>query len=161
MTSTENRRRLRNFLLDKPVQYRYGLYFFLVSVMAAVVSQVLMLRSAETLVLGTLSAGGVDPSIVESFGAAPLRLLGLLTLVLLPALALVSVVLAIFLTHRFLGPQVAIKRHVEELLDGNYESVCRLRKHDELSEIAAGLNRLAAAMRDGVVARPEPEQRAA
>ena len=104
MTSTENRRRLRNFLLDKPVQYRYGLYFFLVSVMAAVVSQVLMLRSAETLVLGTLSAGGVDPSIVESFGAAPLRLLGLLTLVLLPALALVSVVLAIFLTHRFLGP---------------------------------------------------------
>ena len=57
MTSTENRRRLRNFLLDKPVQYRYGLYFFLVSVMAAVVSQVLMLRSAETLVLGTLSAG--------------------------------------------------------------------------------------------------------
>lgn len=52
-------------------------------------------------------------------------------------------VLGILITHKIVGPLVPIQRFVEELAKGNYEvRDIKLRKGDELQELAARLNEL-------------------
>jgi HAMP domain-containing protein len=46
-------------------------------------------------------------------------------------------------SHRIYGPTVALRRHIDNLKQGNYQARIRLRKHDELKNIAADLNSLA------------------
>ena len=59
----------------------------------------------------------------------------------------ICVVFAIWLTHRFVGPQVAIQRHIGHLTTGDYTHTCTLRDGDELKPIARALNELTEALR--------------
>jgi len=57
-------------------------------------------------------------------------------------IVLVIAVTAIF-THRLIGPAVAITRHIRALKEGLYAHRVRLRKNDELEDLADELNELA------------------
>jgi signal transduction histidine kinase len=48
----------------------------------------------------------------------------------------------IWMSHQFIGPMVAFRRHIRELRDGNYAHRTHLRKGDEFSEFMDELNRL-------------------
>ena len=51
-------------------------------------------------------------------------------------------VYVLFLTRKFLGPEVAILRQIDAMIDGNYDLRIKLRDKDELYEIASRLNAL-------------------
>lgn len=66
-------------------------------------------------------------------------------LILITAYAGVQTIL---FTHRIYGPMVPLKKHIESLKAGNYESRVKLRKHDELLEFEDMLNELAAVLEE-------------
>lgn len=76
------------------------------------------------------------------------RLVGILrtaNVILLVRIVLLSplvVVLAIFLSHRIAGPIYRIKKTLEEVAAGNYRARLRLRKTDELQDVAEAVNKV-------------------
>lgn len=50
----------------------------------------------------------------------------------------------ISLGHRFFGPIVPLSSHIDKLISGDYSARVKLRKGDELHELADKLNKLAA-----------------
>lgn len=61
------------------------------------------------------------------------------------------VVATIFIiTHRFYGPEIALRKHVEALTRGDYAHRTHLRKTDEFKEIASGLNKLSSHLESGL-----------
>ena len=89
--------------------------------------------------------------------AVPLQALALRMTLMYPSLGMVCAAFAIWVTHKFVGPQVALRRHIHNLAEGNYDSVCHLRTGDELESVAVALNELA----DELRRKSEDELRAA
>lgn len=54
-----------------------------------------------------------------------------------------SIFIGVLVSHRVYGPLIPIVRHIRKLAEGDYASRVRLRKGDELEEVAGALNELA------------------
>jgi signal transduction histidine kinase len=151
------RRRLRNLVQDPRVQYRYALYFFGFAVVAAVINQMFMVRAFRAILMQALLGTNIDPAVLDIAVAVPLQALALRMTLMYPILGMVCAAFAIWVTHKFVGPQVALRRHIHNLAEGNYDSVCHLRTGDELESVAVALNELA----DELRRKSEDELRAA
>ncbi len=142
-----NRRQIRNFLLNPRVQYRYGLYFFAVAGIAAAVTQMLLIYAFQRIMGQAMLNTSIDPLELAVAVGQPLRSLEIWMALLFPLLAVVCGAFAIWLTHRFVGPQVAIRRHIDRLKAGDYGQTCTFRPDDELKGVALALNELTEALR--------------
>ena len=141
------RRQLRNMVQDPRVQYRYALYFFGFAVAAAVMNQMFMVRAFRGILIQTLLGTNIDPAALQAAVAVPLQALALKMTLMYPIFGMVCAAFAIWVTHKFVGPQVALRRHIGRLAEGDYDAVCNLRSGDELESVAAALNDLAAELR--------------
>lgn len=137
------RRSVRNLVQDPRVQYRYALYFFGFAVAAAVINQMFMVRAFRGILIQTLLGTTIEPALLQAAVGAPLQALALKMTLMYPILGMVCAAFAIWVTHKFVGPQVALRRHIGRLKDGDYSVVCHLRTGDELESVAAALNELA------------------
>jgi signal transduction histidine kinase len=137
------RRQLRNLVQNPRVQYRYALYFFGFAVAAAVFNQMLMVRAFRSILVQTLLATNVDPATLQATVGGPLQALALRMTLLYPIFGMLCAAFAIWVTHKFVGPQVALRRYIGQLEAGDYSVVCRLRNGDELQPVAEALNALA------------------
>jgi len=145
---SKNRRKLKNLVQKPSLQYRYAVLFFFFTVTGAVVAQILLVASFQRSIVRSLLAAGVDPLLLQMAISDQLRIYTLRIALLFPVLGLAALYLALKITHRFLGPQVPIRRHIAALIEGNYGSSCHLRKGDELQELTEDLNELAATLRE-------------
>lgn len=155
MPKASNRRHLKNLVQKPSLQYRHAVYYFAFMVVGAILIQVLILGTLQRFMIETLLASGVDPLRVQDALNAELRGYMLRITLLFPVLGLGAMFLALRMTHRFLGPQVPIRRHIQALAAGNYGSRCRVRKGDELQELVDDLNTLAEALDERHEARAE------
>jgi len=146
MPMSANRRRLKNLVQKPSLQYRHAVYYFAFMVVGAIVVQAIILGTLQRFMIETLLAGGVDPLRVQEALNGQLRGYMLRITLLFPVLGLGAMFLALRMTHRFLGPQVPMRRHIQALAEGNYDSRCNIRKGDELQELADDLNLLAEAL---------------
>ncbi len=137
------RRRIRNLVQDPRVQYRYVLYFFGFAVAAAVVNQMFMVRAFRSILIQTLLGANIDPTTLQAAVGVPLQSLALRMTLMYPILGMACAAFAIWVTHKFVGPQVALRRYIRRLQEGDYAAVCRLRTGDELGSVAEALNELA------------------
>ena len=139
----KRRRKIRNLVQDPRVQYRYVLYFFGFAVAAAVVNQMFMVHAFRSMLVQTLLGTNIDPATVQAAVSAPLQALAFRMTLMYPILGIACAAFAIGVTHKFVGPQVALRRHICRLQEGDYAAVCRLRSGDELGPVAEALNKLA------------------
>ena len=142
------RRRLKGFLLEPRAQLRYGLHFFLLSAGVVLLAQVVTLWSLRAVVGRILQQAGGETARLQAIIGDAVSTSFLSTLWVLPGLGIAVMALAIYLSHRYVGPQVAIKRQIRQLEEGNYGVQCRLRTNDELKEVAGGLNRLSTRLQE-------------
>lgn len=139
----KNRRSLRSTFLEPRVQFHYGVYCFLFAAVAVVLAQFLTYRALRTEVLRILAEAGGDPAGLRGIVAMAMSESLLQSLWLFPVIAAVALFGAAHYLHRFIGPQVPIRRHLGQLRDGDYAATCRIRRKDELHEVVADLNDLA------------------
>ncbi len=136
-----SQRRLRNYLLHPLLQIKLGLIQVL---MAATFSVVVLLlfrwQFFETLDLVldlTDLRDDVTRLLTDQMRTAIWYLAGISVLFIITSLSL-----AVFYTHRLIGPTVAFNRHLEALLRGDTKARTVLRKHDAFQETASRLNAL-------------------
>lgn len=152
-----DRRRLRNFLLEPRKQFRYGAHFFLFGAVTVLFVQWISYRAIVEVVGRILTEAGhgetLAPIVQESIGITMLQ-----SGWLLPLLGGAGLFYSAWLFHRFIGPQVPIRRHLRRLAAGDYREDCRIRANDELHELCDELNALTASLRErqeaGVGDRP-------
>lgn len=152
----KNRRKLANLVLAPDKQARQALMYFGFAVVGALLVNFLLAASMQQAVTGALVASGVQPQVIAAAIEGPIQEMVWRALLLFPFLGLAALFYALRTTHRYLGPQVAIRRHIDALVAGDYSSSCRVRSTDELQEIAAQLNELAATLAERHDGADEP-----
>ena len=136
------KRSLKNYLLLPVLQSKLGLYCVLAS----------LVFTASVLVYGYTSLYGLYEIIVELTDVSEelsqvieAKISGFLTFcAILGVFYVVStILLSVYYTHRFVGPTIAFRRHINSLRKNEYGSRVVLRKSDAFSELAEELNMLA------------------
>lgn len=140
MTQYKHKRKIINFILNPGFQFRQGLYFFLFVFLSSVLVQWLTFVSLRNAIVkyqvnrdtSDLLAW-IDPSIT-ALGGEYFIFLGLF--------AVIGFAFGIFITHKVIGPTIAMKRLIRNLKDGEYGNQIYLRKGDQLRDLAEELNNL-------------------
>jgi nitrate/nitrite-specific signal transduction histidine kinase len=135
-------RKIRNYLIRPGYQLRFGLYFItsglaLLGVMIAVIFSKLRTLSETISRSGSLD---IKSQTLLNNLIFEMTWISLLTFV---AFALIVLVYSIVISHRIVGPTVAICAYIEELKKGNLDARRTLRKYDELHPIMDALQEFA------------------
>ena len=131
-------RKIRNFLIQPGYQLKFGLYF--------VVSGMALLGVMIAVIFYKLKSLS---DVVSRSGALDIKAQNMLndlifdvtwiSLAAFAGFALIVFVYSIVISHRIVGPTVAICAYIEELKKGNFDAKRTLRKYDELHQIMDSL----------------------
>lgn len=137
-----NRRKLRNILLQPRLQFRYGFKVFVFSAFTISVIQVVSYFLVTNVVQRVLHEAGGQSEMLAPIIDLAIRTELLQSAWMLPLVCIASLMFTSKMLHRFIGPAVPIKRHIDQLAAGEYGSECRTRSNDEMQEVVASLNAL-------------------
>lgn len=136
---------LKSIIIEPFRQFKFGVYVIGICLAFIGAAGYLFVNSfieQYKHVLGLFNV--VDPSAKWSFIIDDIFYSNLIKLSICFALFLIIMFYTVFkLTHRYYGPLVSILRFLKELQAGNYTARIKLRKKDELQELADNLNLLA------------------
>ncbi len=135
-------RRSRIGLINPQRQLRIAFYSMGGGITALMLFCIYLLMSLENSFQNMLANAQVptevSDSLLDQVGSAQLQVsfAGLLLLAC-------AVFIGIKVTHRVYGPVVQIRKHIANLIAGDYSSRVQLRDHDHFTELAEELNLLA------------------
>ncbi len=140
MTAPKRPYRRRQFIVNRPLQFRF--VGMMLAMFAALT--VLMLGGMYLALWMTLYTFELlhDPVMVSLFTTTEL-ILALEFVLLLPLV----IWMGIWLTHKVAGPLVRVRAALASLAEGRFNIQVTLRKGDALIELAEDINRLAGALR--------------
>ncbi len=155
-------RKIKNFLLDWKFQLKYTLAVVLVTTAISIVlglflyntQQEVFSANRENSQLLTLDDPDMNQAIQAELAKADEliearnRTLILTLVATLGGLVLLLTFLGIVATHKIAGPAYAMKRILSMIADGKHPHVRKLRKGDELVEVALELKRMADNLRE-------------
>jgi HAMP domain-containing protein len=142
------RRKLRNILVNRNFQLKHWFYIFFLG-LTVMGSMVLSgLWSFLQFLKSPLFVSNSGMS--EELHGAVIGMVNeivMITVGLVGFYAISSLWLSVFMSHRVFGPLVPIKRYIGELRNGNFDAELRLRRKDELKDLADELRLLAESMK--------------
>jgi methyl-accepting chemotaxis protein len=157
------RRKLTNLLLKPLLQTKIGLYCIMLSVLLAAVIFWIVYHNFADLVLSILELTDAPQEVREIINSYWYSIQFWVYTVLL-VYVLLTILISVWYTHRFVGPGVAFHRHLKALAEGDYSYRTVLRRGDAFPEIAEALNQASEALEDqrhrGADAEVPPEQAA-
>lgn len=154
-TGKRQRRKIRNFLIDRKVQLRITLVMVILSSLLTAVLGFYWyseIRKASAVIrISAISTLGPDAA--RQLGAQlqaddHMRLLVLIGFALL--LGVLIAAYGIVMTHRLAGPLYKINRHMLDVADGRLYKLWGLRKGDQLQEFFGTFERMHTALRTRV-----------
>jgi methyl-accepting chemotaxis protein len=138
----------RNYYIDKDFQTKFIMKFCGLVVLGAVVTMVLLYlfaRQATTVAI-------VQSRITVRTTADFLVPIMLQTVVIVTAVVSVAAaVVTLFVSHKIAGPLYRFKQTFKELASGNFSNQVRLRKGDQLVEVAGDFNHMIASVRSQIL----------
>lgn len=141
------RRKLRNTWLEPRLQLRYGMLGFAFVAVAVVGAQLLTFVAVRAEALRVLREARSPARLADVVDLA-MRSALLENLWLYPILAAIALFGAARVLHRFVGPQVPIRRVLAQLRAGEYGGSCGIRDRDELHDLVAEINELSATLHE-------------
>jgi len=133
--------RRRQYLINKRFQFKYTFLVIIFMFSVAVLTGWTIYHTAWALF-------GERISKIYPYGRF-VYIMKEINFVLLTRLLLITpfvFLMSVLLTHRIAGPQFRITKYLYEMADGNFSSMLKLRKYDELKDIMDAVN----AMREGL-----------
>ncbi len=136
-----DRRKKKNWILQPVVQLRLGLYSILLSLLFSCVTGVFLYFVLADFgdFLGILA--NKQSSVYEFFVSYIKNSFYWYTFFIVFYLSC-TVLVSIVATHRLVGPTYAFRRHIRQLMAGDFEAETILRKGDAFQEVAIDLNDL-------------------
>lgn len=134
----KNQRQIKNILIHPGIQFRLFVPYL---VMLAIAT--LLLNGVLFFIVSTVHQVFPDmtPEQSEELNRTLFRSV-IVSAIGLSVMAFLGFALTTVLSHRLLGPLVPIRRHIQKLIDGQYDDRLRLRKTDELQFLADDINAL-------------------
>jgi len=148
MSEHVNRRSKMGWLIDPQHQLRFAFYLIGGGITALMLTCLYLLISLENDIQAILTKGQVPMDVSEALldhvGRAELNVTGISLLLMFG-----SVFMGVKLSHRIYGPIVQIRKHVQNLINGDFKSRIHLRDRDHFVELQEDLNALAEKLEGG------------
>ena len=128
----------RHYIVNKGIQFRYAGLLLLYLAVFFIISLAVIYFSGLNMLVEKMANVYPQARLIEILNTAYLRL-AFGFLLLLP----VVIISAILLSHKIAGPLVRIKRALTQIVNNDYNVSIKLRKHDQLKDIADLINKLA------------------
>lgn len=141
LTMSEQSRKLKNFIVDKPMQLRMSYYFVAVS-LALTGSMLVFLNSYMNQIRANLLSVSHIPMDVQTQLDQQLSGMLLVAMGFLLLSVCFSIIYGIIIGHRYAGPMKVIVSTIEQIKKGEYDRKRELRPYDELIPIMESLNSL-------------------
>ena len=139
----EKKYKRTHYIVEKDMQFRYAALILIHLVVFFIITVLVIYFSGWRGIIEKLSNVYPQAVLVGILNKIYLRLcIGFL--LLLP----VAVISAILASHKIAGPLVRIKSSLNQLIGGNYNLNVKLRKGDQLQDVADLLNKLVAALKN-------------
>lgn len=162
MSEGKPKRKMKNFLIDKPFQLKYTLAVVIISTIISVIlgaflyetQQEVFEANRENSQLLALDDPEMNRAMQEELAKEDAKIQGsnrklMVTLVVsLGGLVLLLTLLGIVATHKIAGPAYAMRRILSLIADGKHPHVRKLRRGDELRSVSLELKRMADTLRE-------------
>ena len=134
-------RKLKNYLLRPQVQLRVGFYFIVISIIFAFIIGWVFTSQFGNIYETILDLTDVREEVIDIVDQH-IREAMFWLIVICVGFVCINITLAVWYTHRMVGPAVAFKRHIDEIIAGNYDAKTTLRRGDAFHDVALRLNTL-------------------
>lgn len=147
-TGKAQRRPIRSLFIEPFKQVKFGISFLGIStafllLMAYMIFSAFMAQYDQLMELYNVTDEGAKYALITN----DVFMKNIIYLSLVYVLYIFVLFFTVFkITHRFYGPTIAVKRFTTQLEKGNYAYRLKLRKGDELQNVASYLNELAAVL---------------
>ena len=147
MTSDRYRRSLLNPQVDKRARFRLLMPFIIL--VAAIMMIGYSMYKTITAIGDQFShtLAGQNPETTFQFGQL-IQKVKTVIVIDIGFIMVLALLLWAYYSFRIFGPLVAVYRHLRALIDGEYTSRVRLRRHDEFTDLANQLNHLAEVLQE-------------
>lgn len=138
--TVKNRRRL--FIVDQPFQIKYSLLLGLSAFVVSLIVGIIFYSHVNSLNNMLLNAGlGFNPDAV-TFLAYQKKLLLVKISAATVIITLIMFLVGVVLSNKISGAVFSIRRSLQEVFNkGDFSARFRIRKHDELKDLVADLNK--------------------
>ena len=138
----------RQFYVKKGFQFRFIVKFCILVFLGTLLSTGLLFFFSQ----GTLTSSFHDSRLViETTALAVLPAVLYTNLITLILITVGTVVVTLFISHKIAGPLFRFEQELKEIAEGDLTTSIRLREKDQISDVAEGLNRTVAALREKVL----------
>ena len=138
----------RNYYIDKDFQTKFILKFCGLVALGAVMTMLLLYWLAHRATTVSIVSSRVTVMTTADF-LVPLMIQTVIIVTVLVSIAAAAVTL--FVSHKIAGPLFRFKQTFKELAGGNFSNQVRLRKGDQLIEVAGDFNHMIASVRGQVI----------
>lgn len=139
------KRKLSNLLLKPLLQAKIGIYFILISIAFALTLVAMVYFQFADLFAAVLELTDAPDEVHEIMNSYWLSIQSWIY-VMLALYILATIVISIWYTHRFVGPAVAIHKHLQAIAKNDFEFRTYLRRGDAFEELADALNQASEAL---------------
>ena len=131
-------RRRRNYLINKPLQFKFAFIAVWLMIVAALVAITIVYYTTWDLMLEEMGFSHSPP--VHEMIARVNRSLAVRMSLAVTACVFVGLALAVLFLHRIAGPAYRIQRVLQEIARGESPGPVRLRRKDYLKDLAGDLD---------------------
>lgn len=142
MNGQETAIKRKTYLVNRQLQFRYAGFVLLLVMGVSIVSGYTIFYTLWSM-LGEKLARVYPQGMLQEILRRTTLVLTLNLLIIAPFIVWIS----ILYSHRVAGPLVRITRSLKEIGDGNFDVNVKLRRADELKELAASINGMAASLK--------------
>ena len=139
----------RHYFIKKDFQFKFIFKFCLTILMGAIVATgLLFLFTQDTLT----SSFQHSRLVIRNTALAILPAAIYTNLITLGLITLATIIVTLFISHKLAGPLFRFEKELREIGEGNLTKVIKLRKKDQITNMADGLNKMSASLREKVLA---------
>ena len=137
----KNPRRLKNFFLQPILQMKLGVYNVVLAIIFAFLVYLLFEVNFAALFATIIDLTENKESINEVI-QQHMQVTMIWFLALSAGFVVANIIVAVWYTHRFVGPSVAFRRHLDAVMKEDYGFKTTLRQDDAFQDVADKLNEL-------------------
>ena len=146
---TQEKKRRRNYFIEKKFQSRFVIQFCLVVILASLMTALaLYLFSDQSTTVSFQNLRAVAHTTTDYL--IPLLIQTVLISAVIVGIA--TMIVALFISHGIAGPLYRFKKELNMIESGDLTSNFRIRKEDQLQDIASSVSRMTQKLREAVTA---------
>jgi len=148
MSQSKHLYRRRQYFIKKEFQSKFILRFCLLILAGVLISTGLLLLFSQSTLTSSFHQSRLT---IKNTAIAILPAVIYTNLITLGLITLASIVIILFVSHKIAGPMFRFEKEIKEIGLGDLTKTIKLRKKDQITEIAEDLNNMTASLHEKVV----------